>query len=252
MGDSSPWRSPSSACVVLVRLLLDWRAAGVDWAILASPRRRRRRGRPPSPGRPRARDRDRRDEAESFARILSGLSRSVSPDAILDAIVDELGDATGADHIVVVRRRPGRAGPRGDPHQRPAGRPGLDDHPADRRPEDRLDTDAVASRDVGPVAVPIVAEALPAASSGPRRRRGSRGVRWRRPDPAAAFNVPAPSARRHCAGFTSRIGARTRSQRRTARSRANARRAPDQLIAERIAARVRRDLRPAATRWPRR
>ena len=48
----------------------------------------------------------RHEEAESFARILSGLSRSVSPDAILDAIVAELADATGADHIVVARRRP--------------------------------------------------------------------------------------------------------------------------------------------------
>jgi diguanylate cyclase (GGDEF)-like protein len=48
----------------------------------------------------------RRDEAESFARILSALSRSVSADAIVDAIVEELGRATGADHIVVVRRRP--------------------------------------------------------------------------------------------------------------------------------------------------
>jgi diguanylate cyclase (GGDEF)-like protein len=48
----------------------------------------------------------RRAEAESFARILSGLSRSVSPDAILGAIVDELARATEADHIVVVRRRP--------------------------------------------------------------------------------------------------------------------------------------------------
>jgi diguanylate cyclase (GGDEF)-like protein len=48
----------------------------------------------------------RREEAESFARILSGLSRSVSPDAIVGAIVDELAQATGADHIVVARRRP--------------------------------------------------------------------------------------------------------------------------------------------------
>ena len=48
----------------------------------------------------------RREEAESFARILSGLSRSVSPDAILAAIVSELGEATGADHIVIARRRP--------------------------------------------------------------------------------------------------------------------------------------------------
>jgi len=46
-------------------------------------------------------------ESASFARILSGLSRSVSVDAIVEAIVDELGQATGADHIVVVRRRPG-------------------------------------------------------------------------------------------------------------------------------------------------
>ena len=48
----------------------------------------------------------RREEAESFARILSSLSRSVSPDAILGAIVDELAEATGADHIVIARRRP--------------------------------------------------------------------------------------------------------------------------------------------------
>jgi len=49
----------------------------------------------------------RRAEADSFQRILSGLSRSVSPDAIVSAIVEELGAGTGADHIVVARRRPG-------------------------------------------------------------------------------------------------------------------------------------------------
>ena len=48
----------------------------------------------------------RRVEAESFARILQGLSRSVSPDAIVEAIVEEIGTGTSADHIVVVRRRP--------------------------------------------------------------------------------------------------------------------------------------------------
>ncbi|MFP5343034.1 MAG: diguanylate cyclase [Candidatus Limnocylindria bacterium] len=51
-------------------------------------------------------ERRRAGEAASFARILSGLSRSVSPDAIVSAIVEELGDVTGADHIVLVRRRP--------------------------------------------------------------------------------------------------------------------------------------------------
>ena len=48
----------------------------------------------------------RRTEAESFARILRGLARSVSPDAIVNAIAEELGTGTGADHVVVVRRRP--------------------------------------------------------------------------------------------------------------------------------------------------
>ena len=47
-----------------------------------------------------------RAEAENFARILSGLSRSVSVDAIIGAIVEDLADATGADHVVVVRRPP--------------------------------------------------------------------------------------------------------------------------------------------------
>jgi diguanylate cyclase (GGDEF)-like protein len=50
---------------------------------------------------------ERRSEAESFARILSGLSRSVSPDAVVDAIVKELAQATAADHVVMARRRPG-------------------------------------------------------------------------------------------------------------------------------------------------
>ena len=46
-----------------------------------------------------------RSEAESFARILRGLSRSISADAVVSAIMDDLVDATGADHVVVVRRR---------------------------------------------------------------------------------------------------------------------------------------------------
>ncbi|HEV7810449.1 MAG TPA: GGDEF domain-containing protein [Candidatus Limnocylindrales bacterium] len=48
----------------------------------------------------------RRVEAESFARILQGLSRSVSAEAVVEAIVEELAAGTGADHIVIVRRRP--------------------------------------------------------------------------------------------------------------------------------------------------
>jgi diguanylate cyclase (GGDEF)-like protein len=46
-----------------------------------------------------------RGEAEGFARILRGLSHSVSAEAIVSAILDELVDATAADHVVLVRRR---------------------------------------------------------------------------------------------------------------------------------------------------
>ena len=53
------------------------------------------------------REAGRREEVENFARILQGFSRAVSPDAIVDAIMGELGPGMGADHLVVVRRRPG-------------------------------------------------------------------------------------------------------------------------------------------------
>ena len=46
-------------------------------------------------------------ESESFSRILRALSRSVSPDAVVEAIVHELGAVTEADHVAVVRVRPG-------------------------------------------------------------------------------------------------------------------------------------------------
>jgi diguanylate cyclase (GGDEF)-like protein len=45
-------------------------------------------------------------EAESFTSILRALSRSLSPDAVVESIVHELGDATQADHVAVVRLRP--------------------------------------------------------------------------------------------------------------------------------------------------
>src|ERR1041385_9154099 len=50
-----------------------------------------------------------RGEAESFARILRGLSRSVSAEAIVSAMVEDLLDATNADHVVLVRQRAGGA-----------------------------------------------------------------------------------------------------------------------------------------------
>jgi diguanylate cyclase (GGDEF)-like protein len=42
----------------------------------------------------------------SLTGILRGLSRSVSPDAIVAAIVDELRSGAGADHVVVARLKP--------------------------------------------------------------------------------------------------------------------------------------------------
>jgi diguanylate cyclase (GGDEF)-like protein len=49
----------------------------------------------------------RQAETESFSRILRALARSVSPDAVVEAIVHELGKAASADHVAVVKMRPG-------------------------------------------------------------------------------------------------------------------------------------------------
>ncbi len=156
----------------------------------------------------------RREEAESFARILSSLSRSVSPDAILNAIVGELASATGADHIVIARRRPdarvleatlisARRGvpdsttilPIGDLEERVA----PDAEPADREP----------------VAIPVLAETPePIAAGG--------GLRSRFDELTARIATAAPIA--SPTGAASPLG-----------------RIPDEqrLVAKRIAARAR-------------
>ncbi len=48
-----------------------------------------------------------REQMANFARILQGFSRAVTPDAIVEAIMGDLGPGTEADHVVVVLRRPG-------------------------------------------------------------------------------------------------------------------------------------------------
>lgn len=53
------------------------------------------------------RDARRREELDNVTRVLGGFSRAVSPDAIVEAILGELGNGAGADHLVVVQRRPG-------------------------------------------------------------------------------------------------------------------------------------------------
>ena len=54
-----------------------------------------------------AREARRRATAEDMARIFHGFSRAVSPDGIVEAILAEVARGTGADHLVVVQRRPG-------------------------------------------------------------------------------------------------------------------------------------------------
>jgi diguanylate cyclase (GGDEF)-like protein len=54
-----------------------------------------------------AREARRRAAAEDVARILHGFSRAVSPNGIVEAILAQVGRGTGADHLVVVQRRPG-------------------------------------------------------------------------------------------------------------------------------------------------
>ena len=108
---------------------------------------------------------ERRTETESFARILSGLSRSVSPDAVVDAIVKELAEATSADHVVVARRRPGS---RVLDATLVSSRPGVPDSTTilpvsdlDERIDRSADRQRVAAE---PVAIPIEPEPVAAVA----------------------------------------------------------------------------------------
>ena len=106
----------------------------------------------------------RRAEAESFARILQGLSRSISPDAIVGAIVEELGRRH--------RRRPRRHRP--SPARRP--RPRGD---ARQRPDRRLDLlDALPDHAISRIRPTRTRTASP--SPCPSRSTG-RPSRWRLP-----------------------------------------------------------------------
>ncbi|MEP6639127.1 MAG: GGDEF domain-containing protein [Chloroflexota bacterium] len=156
----------------------------------------------------------RREEAESFARILSSLSRSVSPDAILDAIVAELASATGADHIVIARRRP---------HARVlqatliSARPGVPDSttifPIGDL-EDPIATDAeLPDREL--VAIPIVVETpVEVPAGGLRARIGDLTTRVAASTPMAEPVRPSPVARKGLGGrgkVADRIAARARA-----------------------------------------
>jgi diguanylate cyclase (GGDEF)-like protein len=163
---------------------------------------------------------EQRTEAESFARILSGLSRSVSPDAVVDAIVKELAEATNADHVVVARRRPGS---RVLDATLVSSRPGVPDSttilPISDL-EERIDRTADRQRVAAePVAIPIEPEPVAAVAG------------------AAAGSVPvmAPRPVAQVAGFgdidvaPAPSGAETRSGTNSM-----------QAVADRVATRVRR------------
>ena len=169
----------------------------------------------------------RRAEAESFARILQGLSRSISPDAIVEAIVEELGSGTGADHVVIVRRRPdarvleatlvnARSGGSTSTTLFPIG--DLEDPP---------EVPGANRRD--PVAIPIdqrdgllgtPAPALAVAAPGPRRAPAA-------PTSLPPLAAPAATADPGATSLAAGLLARTRPA------------DPGLIIAERIAARAR-------------
>ncbi len=161
----------------------------------------------------------RREEAESFSRILSSLSRSVSPDAILSAIVTELAAATGADHIVVARRRPDA---RILDATLVSARPGVPDSTT-RLPIGDLDdpigpSDGAADR--GAVAIPIVADAPEPVAAGRVRGRIDGLTSWLAAGASISpFTAPGPStpgptsvegAPEDRQGVADRIASRTR------------------------------------------
>ena len=168
----------------------------------------------------------RRAEAESFARILSGLSRSISPDAILGAIVDELARATDADHIVVVRRRPDA---RVLDATLVSARPGVPDSttllPIADLEDPIFEIGPAVERE--PIGVPVMAEVGEPVAAGSVARARLEGLIGR-----------SGRARAELAGRLSGGSAQSGGGGRTMAPSSGAH--EGQLVAERIAARVRR------------
>jgi diguanylate cyclase (GGDEF)-like protein len=173
----------------------------------------------------------RRLEAESFARILQGLSRSISPDAIVAAIVEELGGATGADHIVVVRLRPDARRLEATLVSRRPGIPSSTTELPITDLEDPLDHAELSLNSARrtPLAIPI------AAGGADRRRQGREkqsGKADRRTGPSWRWDVLAKLDR---TGFDAFPSAETSPRGPLLRSPSR----PTTRIAERLAARVR-------------
>jgi diguanylate cyclase (GGDEF)-like protein len=184
----------------------------------------------------------RRSEAESFARILSGLSRSVSPDAIVRAIVEELGSATGADHVVVVRRRPDAMVLEAT---LTSTRPGVPDSSTilpigDLM--DRLDTEEVAVHEIEPVAIPVLATSAATADVRQLELVGAGVAAGGSPggdDPVRRATLRSRGSTAW-AGFTARVGAGGLGPDDADPGAESREPTQEQAIAERIAGRVRR------------
>jgi diguanylate cyclase (GGDEF)-like protein len=175
----------------------------------------------------------RRTEAESFARILQGLSRSVSPDHIMDAIIEELGVGTGADHIVVARRRPdSRVLEATLVNARTGGAPSSTLFPISDLEDPPMATEAERRE---PMAVPIEVEAAPvlaATGEGGTATATATPPRW-----AAPASFPGRPGRTGRTGRAGRNGESPAGERLFARPRSAD---PARAVAERIALRARR------------
>jgi diguanylate cyclase (GGDEF)-like protein len=109
----------------------------------------------------------RQAEADSLSRILRGLSRSVSPDAIVDAIVEDLGEVTAADHTVVVRLRPERQALEATLVSSRVGVPSS---------TTLLPLSDLEDPGTGALSTDVEAGAVPVGAEGGRERRAERGV----------------------------------------------------------------------------
>ena len=181
----------------------------------------------------------RRGEAESFARILSGLSRSVSPDAIVRAIVEELGSATGADHVIVVRRRPDAMVLEAT---LTSTRPGVPDSSTilpigDLM--DHLDGEDPEAHVAEPVGIPVVAMDVrePILVGAGVAGSASDDTARQTDDPRPTLRSRGTSAWN---GFTARVGAGALGTEDVQPEDAARQPSHEQAVAERIAARVRR------------
>ena len=200
----------------------------------------------------------RRGEAESFARILSGLSRSVSPDAIVRAIVEELGTATGADHVIVARRRPDALVLEAT---LTSTRPGVPDSTTILPIGDLMDPvdpDAGPETERIPVAVPIAGEPLEVlatvgsgvtgyavgAGVGPRTGSSAPGSSvWSTPvgtSSPSRFDALRERGDRVWTELAALVGGPDPENDAATAARAAREPSPEQAVAERIAARVRR------------